>query len=71
MVALQVWLAVHTHEGAQHSPARSHWPAPCVHSTLHGTPVGLAQHTHLPHMHVGIITPVQSLLLYFITYTVH
>ena len=42
MVPLLVWLTVHAHKGTQHSLACPHWLTPCVHTTLHGDPVGLA-----------------------------
>ena len=41
-VALWVWFAAHTHEGAQHSLACPHWLTPGMHTTLHSAPVGLA-----------------------------
>ena len=70
-MALRVRLAARTREGAQHSPARPHWPAPRAHTTSHGAPVGLAQRARLPRMRVGIIPVLELVVLHYIYCTLN
>ena len=70
-VPLLVWLAARAREGAQHSLARPHWPAPRAHTTSHGAPVGLAHSARACLAYVWASPLSQNLLLYFITYTLH